>query len=148
MFEAMKDGAGFYVTATNGAVSLCDVATVCLFGRTAVHRIGAAAMNVIHPPRVARKDGARSDPGAGQISVESRARTACWSNFYAPEMNENDTLKNQTKVSPKSAPTHAKSDVETRKIGTFKPDSRNANKGTGRGQQMIENSLRNFGDGR
>jgi hypothetical protein len=61
------------------------------FGRTAVHGIGAAAMNVIHPP-VARQDGARSvTPGAGQISVDLGRQTACWSKFYAPVLNKNDT---------------------------------------------------------
>ena len=41
-----------------------------------------------------------------------------------------------------------KGQVLTKKIGELVPDGRNANKGTERGQQMIENSLRNFGAGR
>jgi hypothetical protein len=63
-------------------------------------------------------------------------------------LNENDTLKKTTSIKAKSAPSSVQSGVETRKIGTFTPDSRNANKGTEPGQQMIENSLRNVGAGR
>jgi hypothetical protein len=78
--------------ATNGAMSLRDVATVCSFGRRLSIASGAPAMNVIHLSPVARKYGARSVTlGAGQISVEPRPQTACWSHFYAPVLNENDT---------------------------------------------------------
>jgi hypothetical protein len=64
------------------------------------------------------------------------------------EMKENELLKKKTTAKVKSAPIRAQSGVETRKIGTFLPDSRNANKGTERGQQMIEESLRKYGAGR
>jgi hypothetical protein len=57
-------------------------------------------------------------------------------------------MKKTTSIKAKSAPSSVQSGVETRKIGTFTPDSRNANKGTEPGQQMIENSLRNVGAGR
>lgn len=36
----------------------------------------------------------------------------------------------------------------TRKLSDLAPDARNANKGTERGNAMIENSLRQFGAGR
>ena len=58
------------------------------------------------------------------------------------EMKENELLKKKTTGKAKSAPIRAQSGFETRKIGTFLPDSRNANKGTEPGQQMIEESLR------
>jgi hypothetical protein len=64
------------------------------------------------------------------------------------EMKENELLKKKTTAKVKSAPTRAQSGVATRKIGTFLPDSRNANKGTERGQQMIEESLRKYSAGR
>jgi hypothetical protein len=74
--------------------------------------------------------------------------TACWSNFCMREMKENGILKKKTTGKAKSAPIRTQSGVETRTIGTFLPDSRNANKGTERGQQMIEESLRKYGAGR
>jgi hypothetical protein len=88
------------------------------------------------------------DPGAGQVSVEMRSQTACRSRFYGREMKKNDILKKSATSNAKEASARAQSGVETRKIGSLLPDSRNANKGTERGQQMIENSLRNFGAGR
>ena len=66
-----------------------------------------------------------------RFSGSSRRETACRSNFYGRELNE-----------------MGKGQVLTKKIGDLVPDDRNANKGTERGQQMIENSLRTFGAGR
>jgi hypothetical protein len=57
-------------------------------------------------------------------------------------------LKKTTIKKAKAVPVSAQSGVETRKIGSLVPDARNANKGTERGQQMIENPLHNFGAGR
>lgn len=38
--------------------------------------------------------------------------------------------------------------IETRKLKDLQPDKRNANKGTERGSQMVEESLRSYGAGR
>jgi hypothetical protein len=51
--------------------------------------------------------------------------------------------KANVKASKKTEPK-----VTTAKIADLIPDDRNANAGTERGQQLIENSLRNYGAGR
>jgi hypothetical protein len=57
-------------------------------------------------------------------------------------------MKKTTSIKAKSARSSVQSGVETRKIGTFTPDSRKRKQGHRARPAMIENSLRNFGAGR
>lgn len=52
------------------------------------------------------------------------------------------------KTQRKPAPAVSSSAVATKKLVDLTPDSRNANKGSPRGNQMIEDSLRQYGAGR
>jgi hypothetical protein len=53
--------------------------------------------------------------------------------FLRARIERKRHMKKTTSIKAKSAPSSVQSGVETRKIGTFTPDSRNANKGTERG---------------
>ena len=59
-----------------------------------------------------------------------------------------ENLVKGRKTQRKPAPAVSSSAVATKKLVDLTPDSRNANKGSPRGNQMIEDSLRQYGAGR